>query len=344
MSARKSEPEGRIARRTFLRGIGLAATATALDATSTLLTAGRTATAASLPETTGVASAPLVMIWRQVSDLNRCTTFVTGTTAFPVVDRQTHAVIYDGGSVLLGFGVAHPEATHVLVHPRPRILNEPCRFQPNPASTIVHIPVAACSQTLPFMDQDGHHSSFAAPSGHDRTHTGRRLQQIADRCAAANDAMDTQMPRVETPVGALELLVSDLPRATAFYRDALGLRLLSNSTRESQFDLGTIVLTLRPEPTGMMVQFLHKTGRLRGDWAVLQTPDVDAAVARLRGAGVRFPSGIERQAIGRVAYLSDPDGHSWVLWEPSARAREVAYYPPLTRMLANAGMERAPFM
>jgi catechol 2,3-dioxygenase-like lactoylglutathione lyase family enzyme len=312
-----------IGRRTFLKSLGLAATTAAVGGPGALLSAVDTAEAA-VPS--GLADAPVVMLCRHATDLGRCRELVGKTTGLPVLHQDADAVLYDGGSVVLAYDTGHASGgTRPAGLPRPRFLSEAHRPEPNPCRTIVHLSAGQC-RCETFLDDDGNQSSlFAASRLAGNRPERQKLQEILTKTNGG----------VEAPVGALELLVSDLPRSTEFYAQTLGLRTVSRSDDEIALDLGTILLTLRPEPTGRLVELLNRTGRLLSDWAVFYVPDIHKAVASLRARGVRFPSGIETLAVGHVAYLSDPDGHPWVLWQPSGQVEKLACYPVLSRHLAN---------
>lgn len=312
-----------IGRRSFLKGIGLAATTAAIGGPGVLISGAVENAEAAVPAASaGLAGSPAVLLCRHASELGRCRDTVGASTGLPVLHQDADAIFFDGGSLVLAYerGSRGSEAAGL---PRPRLLAEPHRLQPNPCSTVLHLPAGERAGQC-FLDGDGNQSGFFDPSrlaggGPER----RKLQEIRSRGAGA-------------PVGALELLVSDLPRATEFYSETLGLRVLSKSGGETTLDLGTILLVLRPEPTGMLVDLLRRTGRLLGDWAVFHVADIGEAVAGLRARGARLPWGIETLPIGRVASLSDPDGHPWVLWQPSEPAKTLAYYPALSRLLARA--------
>lgn len=310
-----------IGRRTFLKSLGLAATTAAVGGPRALLSAVDT-TEAAAPG--GLAGTPVVMLCRRAADLGRCRELVGKTTGLPVLHQDTDAVLYDGGSVVLAYETGHASgAAGPAGRPRSRFLVQAHSPQPNPCRTVVHLSAGPC-RCETFLDDDGNQSSLfeASRLGGNRPER-QKLQEIL-----------AQADGVAAPVGALELLVSDLPRSTEFYARTLGLRTVSRSDDETTLDLGTILLTLRPEPTGRLVELLHGTGRLQSDWGVFYVPDIHQAVAGLSARGVTFPAGIETLALGHVACLSDPDGHPWLLWQPSGQVEKLAYYPVLSRHLA----------
>jgi len=85
-----------------------------------------------------------------------------------------------------------------------------------------------------------------------------------------------------TGIGQISVNIYDLERATAFYRDALGLPLLFQAGNMSFFDCGGVRLMLtkaeRPE-------FDHP-----GSILYLKVPDIQAAHLKLQEYGAHFES------------------------------------------------------
>jgi catechol 2,3-dioxygenase-like lactoylglutathione lyase family enzyme len=107
------------------------------------------------------------------------------------------------------------------------------------------------------------------------------------------------------------LTIVDVARAKEFYRDTLGLRLVSEEPPFALvFDANGIMLRL-----GMGKELPKASGTVLG-W---QVPDADAAVRSLQEAGVRFERydflkqdelGIWTAPTGaKVAWFKDPDGN-----------------------------------
>jgi len=113
--------------------------------------------------------------------------------------------------------------------------------------------------------------------------------------------------------------IVDVERAKAFYRDTLGLTLLSEEPPFALvFDANGIMIRL-----GMAKEFTPARGTVLG-W---QVPNIVAAVKELQEAGVRFEQynlawmkqdelGIWTTPTGaRVAWFKDPDGNTLSLSE-----------------------------
>jgi catechol 2,3-dioxygenase-like lactoylglutathione lyase family enzyme len=105
--------------------------------------------------------------------------------------------------------------------------------------------------------------------------------------------------------------IVDVPRALAFYRDTLGLRLVMEEPPFALvFDANGIMIRL-----GMGKEIAPAHGTVLG-W---QVPEVSAVVKDLGQAGVQFErfAGMEQDELGiwtsptgaKVAWFKDPDGN-----------------------------------
>jgi catechol 2,3-dioxygenase-like lactoylglutathione lyase family enzyme len=105
--------------------------------------------------------------------------------------------------------------------------------------------------------------------------------------------------------------IVDVPRAIAFYRDTLGLRLVSEEPPFALvFDANGIMLRL-----GMAKELPPAHGTVLG-W---QVPEIAATIKNLQQAGVRFEryGGMNQDELGiwtapsgaKVAWFKDPDGN-----------------------------------
>jgi len=106
-------------------------------------------------------------------------------------------------------------------------------------------------------------------------------------------------------IAQIALSVTDLPRATAFYRDTLGLKLLFEVPNMSFLDIYGVRLMLSShggKPGGRDTVFYFKVA------------DAEQAHAELSGKGVHFeqpPHVIGRTPTSEVvlAFCADPDGN-----------------------------------
>lgn len=117
------------------------------------------------------------------------------------------------------------------------------------------------------------------------------------------------LPATSIPVAFVN--VTDRERATAFYRDTLGLTVRSDDEFGTFFDLGGALLRVTPMPDHRA----HPHPVL--GW---KAPDIKAAVAALAERGVTFAiyDGMGQDEAGiwsapdgsaQVAWFSDPDGN-----------------------------------
>jgi methylmalonyl-CoA/ethylmalonyl-CoA epimerase len=81
-------------------------------------------------------------------------------------------------------------------------------------------------------------------------------------------------------IGQISVIVHDLPRATAFYRDTLGLPLLFTAPNLAFFDCGGVRLMLGPAETP---EFDHPSSIL-----YFRVPDLNAAYQQLVEKGVQI--------------------------------------------------------
>ena len=116
-------------------------------------------------------------------------------------------------------------------------------------------------------------------------------------------------------LGLVMIVVRDMERSVAFYRDVLGLKLLIHQDNWSQFDAGNILIGLHPQ--GEEVKVSPTTGMSIG----IYVDDVDKAVAEIRRRLARIAVGPRPEPFGRWALLFDPDGYSIQIIEMARRLR-----------------------
>jgi catechol 2,3-dioxygenase-like lactoylglutathione lyase family enzyme len=120
------------------------------------------------------------------------------------------------------------------------------------------------------------------------------------------------------------LYVDDMDRATAFYRDVLGLRLLDASPRLSAMDAGraTLLLLFRRGATlegaaapGGWIPPHNGEGPAHVAFAVAST-DLPSWEMRLAAHAIAIESRVRWSGGGESIYFRDPDGHSIELVTP----------------------------
>jgi len=106
-------------------------------------------------------------------------------------------------------------------------------------------------------------------------------------------------------LAVISLWAEDIPAATHFYRDVIGLSLLSHHGDRPHFDLDGIYLAIlkgRPMPAQNAVPD-------RFPLVAFAVDDLDAVVDRLRAHQVELPWGIEEDADSRWVMFRDPVGN-----------------------------------
>jgi len=118
-------------------------------------------------------------------------------------------------------------------------------------------------------------------------------------------------------IGQIAINVKDLERATAFYRDALGMRPLFQAPRLAFFDCGGIRLMLSPPEKP---EFDHP-----GSILYYEVDDIKAAHTALRGRGVPFEG--EPHVVAQLpahdlwmAFCRDSEGNLLALMSEVRRA------------------------
>jgi catechol 2,3-dioxygenase-like lactoylglutathione lyase family enzyme len=138
---------------------------------------------------------------------------------------------------------------------------------------------------------------------------------------------DTSSPSIRRVVETA-LYVVDLDRAAAFYRDVLGLRVLTSGARMVALDAGEATLLLLfhrgataggAEIPGGFIPGHDGAGPAHVAFAV-DAADLPAWERRLAGHRVDIESRVAWGRGGRSLYLRDPDGHSIELVTPGTWA------------------------
>lgn len=124
-------------------------------------------------------------------------------------------------------------------------------------------------------------------------------------------------------------IVQDVPAAAAFYRDQLGFTLDAPSGPYfAALSRGGVQLLLSPVsgPGGASQPMPDGTKPAPGGWArlVVNTPNLEADIARLRKAGVHFRNDVIVGLGGKQILLEDPSGNLVELFQPAAVLRNQA--------------------
>lgn len=128
--------------------------------------------------------------------------------------------------------------------------------------------------------------------------------------------------RTELRLQVVQVPVSDVDRAKAFYTDTVGF----DADHDTQVDDGVRVVQLTPPGSACSIVVgtgltTMEPGSVQGLQLVVD--DIAAARAELVGRGLEVSEIQELGAPGRsvvkFAFFSDPDGNSWAVQEKVAR-------------------------
>ena len=128
------------------------------------------------------------------------------------------------------------------------------------------------------------------------------------------ETIDVTATLATPTIGYINLAVRDYPRAIAFYRDVLGLRLLVEDSQFefAQFDAGTVRFAVVGGPQSKKLRD-ERGGDFHAGIAFC-VPDIDAAYRTLAARGVRFTMTPSKQPWGGyMALFADPDGNIFYL-------------------------------
>jgi catechol 2,3-dioxygenase-like lactoylglutathione lyase family enzyme len=101
--------------------------------------------------------------------------------------------------------------------------------------------------------------------------------------------------------------VTDMDASIAFYRDTLGLQMVSHDY-VARFDLDGVLIELVPRPPGSVVP---GSGNARLCFSVA---NLQKTLEQIRARGIAT-SEIKDKKDGRLAFFRDPDGNELCLWE-----------------------------
>jgi catechol 2,3-dioxygenase-like lactoylglutathione lyase family enzyme len=240
-----------------------------------------------------LAAAPLAFIFVDVSSLPRQRMLFEDALGLKVIENQFHPphehhglVKYDAGGTIVSINLFNG--------PRLRRddsdgLTMVCRTRLGEAE-LSRLDAYGTRAGRSFTDADGHHYVF-------------ETRPPAD-------------PTLDIEVDHVRLAVPDLQESMAFYRDVLGLRIVERGETTARFATGTLDLVLERRTRAVDGRPIRHSAYL----LVFYTGDVHAAEAELAGRGLTFRSGAGFSDIGGTARFSDPSGHIFCLYQPSAES------------------------
>jgi len=296
----------------------------------------------------------VVYLFLYVRDLAASRDFFERALRLRVLEEDDGSVKYDTGEVILAlnraadFGVVLPDehdhstdivflvedlnAARAALEERGVEFTETHRYE-----------IGAITD---FYDPDGHwftlyetsEESLTWPSG-DRIQAVRALYQADGKPGLAGPHGGPDFSLDGKPLIYLFLFVRDADEAVGVYAEGLAIRDLEGgpcsraSTADEEgvikYDTGGVLLTthsletVREEEEIIDHPCPPRTVNPRemgGKALVFHAPDIEVAVKELAERGLQSPEGIVHSSIGATARYTDPSGHVYFLYEPSAEA------------------------
>jgi predicted enzyme related to lactoylglutathione lyase len=120
-----------------------------------------------------------------------------------------------------------------------------------------------------------------------------------------------------TGIADVFYFVQDMGRATAFYRDALGLGEPAYASEHwTSFAVGGVTFALHWTEGAPVGQARDEHGSAAGATVTFGVSDIDAAVSALADAGAQQVGEVSRDPWGSLATFVDPDGNVFKLKQP----------------------------
>jgi len=113
------------------------------------------------------------------------------------------------------------------------------------------------------------------------------------------------------------LIVKDMDRGVAFYRDVVGLKLEIHTPEWSSLSAGNITLGLHPESQ------CSKVSPTLGCTFGFQVSDIQGVVQELKSKGVAMMLEPIHEDFGWLGIFTDPDGYPVQLVQLEAQARKA---------------------
>ena len=295
-------------------------------------------------------NAPLVMVWREVSDLSHAESIASRTLAWPVIGKNSYAIMYDAGNVIAAYW-ARPQFKQVAL-----AASAGCSDSSSTDLTVAHNPaseflvladdfaraanlvgatarrrnvaVSGRGDTMSLVDGDGNYAAYLSPLHPiaEARNSNSLFRSVAERSSNGNAFI------------AHKFMVEDLDRSIQYYRSVLGLELTKRSDNEAIFNCGKVDLVLQQEPATGLVRSLERAGRLSSDGVIFYAEDVERVYQGMVKAGVNFTNGLQATAHGPGAEFFDPDGHKLGIWSRPSQPGAINYFPTLDRILGQVAV------
>ncbi len=175
------------------------------------------------------------------------------------------------------------------------------------------------------VDATGTDVSTASASRRQLTADGRSLGHSVGAAAVGHPGMlgctwpaKASLAVMDFRLELVQVPVSDVERARAFYTEKLGFSL--DVDAEVGGEVRFVQLTPPGSPTSIAIgtgMTTMKPGSVEG--LQLVVTDIEAARGELAGRGVEV-SDVQHYDWGSFVFFSDPDGNGWAVQQPPARS------------------------
>jgi catechol 2,3-dioxygenase-like lactoylglutathione lyase family enzyme len=255
-------------------------------------------------------------VFYEMSQLDASRELYESIIGLPVIEIEPHlphhhhgVIKYDAGDIILSFNLSGPsrfddENSDGLV----------TVFNVDPAWPAQRLRDAKTILTTQdeelYTDTQGHHYVF---------------RKFPAESAAA--AARLPGPTVEE----IRLTVQDLDVSIAYYRDILGLELLSQTEKVARFATGTVTLALeRGELAPDGKNLAYNTYLI-----VFYCPHIEEMYSIMLKRGLEFKSNrVDYNEVGGTVRFDDPSGHRFCLYVPSEVSLKWESGPKVTEIAA----------
>ena len=261
---------------------------------------------------------PLMYVFYEMGKLEAYRELYESIIGLPVIEIEPHlphhhhgVIKYDAGDIILSFNLSGPsrfdagssDGLVTVFNVDPAWPTERLRD----AKTIL----TSQDEEL-YTDSEGHHYVF------------RKLPAEGVGAATAS------IPRGPT-VEELRLTVQDMDASIAYYRDILGLELLSQTEKMARFATSTVALTLeRGEVAPDGKALAYNTYLI-----VFYCRDIEEMYSLMLKRGLEFKSNrVDYNEVGGTVRFDDPSGHRFCLYVPSEVSLKWESGPKVTEIAA----------
>lgn len=261
---------------------------------------------------------PLMYVFYEMSQLEVSRELYESVIGLPVIEIEPHlphhhhgVIKYDAGETILSFNLSGPSR-----FPSGSSDGLVTVFNVDPAWPIERLRDAKTILTSQdeelYTDPQGHHYVF---------------RKLPEEGAGAATAVRPRGPTVEE----LRLTVRDMDASIVYYRDILGLELLSQTEKTARFATGTVRLALERSEVAPDGKALAYNTYL----IVFYCRDIEEMYQIMIKRGLEFKSNrVDYNEVGGTVRFDDPSGHRFCLYVPSEVSLTWESGPKVTEIAA----------